>query len=45
MGVGIYQHASGTDSRNVKAVAAIYGFTPSSTSNQLGLTMGIRHAF
>ncbi|WP_175154086.1 porin, partial [Paraburkholderia ultramafica] len=40
---GIYQHASGTDSTGTPAVANISLFSPSSTSNQVAATVGIRH--
>ncbi|MGU7770466.1 porin [Burkholderia sp. MR1-5-21] len=43
--VGIWQHASGYDSTGSKAVAAIYGFTPSSTASQVAVTAGLRHSF
>ncbi|MFC0577226.1 porin [Paraburkholderia solisilvae] len=43
--VGAWQHATGTDSTGKTAVAQIYGLSPSSTSNQLGLRVGIRHNF
>lgn len=42
---GVYQHASGTDSTNRPAVANISLFSPSSTSNQIAATIGIRHKF
>ncbi|MGF6368005.1 putative porin [Paraburkholderia sp. RAU6.4a] len=42
---GIYQHASGTDSTGTKAVANISLFSPSSTANQVAVTIGIRHKF
>jgi len=42
---GIYQHASGTDSTNHKAVADINGLSASSTSNQVAAVVGIRHKF
>jgi predicted porin len=42
---GIYQHASGTDSTGTPAVANISLFSPSSTSNQVAATVGIRHKF
>jgi len=42
---GVYQHALGTDSTNRPAVANISLFSPSSTSNQIAATVGIRHKF
>lgn len=43
--VGVFQQASGTDSRNAPAVAAINGLTPSSNNRQLTARVGIRHKF
>ncbi len=43
--IGAWQHASGYDSTNTKAVAAINGVTPSNTQNQVVTTVGIRHKF
>ncbi|GAB2900800.1 porin [Paraburkholderia jirisanensis] len=43
--VGVYQHASGTDSTGSVAHASIDGLTPSSTSNQLGLRVALRTRF
>jgi len=43
--VAVYQHASGTDSLNQPAVASITGMTPSATSNQVAVRVGIRHKF
>jgi predicted porin len=43
--VGVYQHASGTDSTNQTARANINGLTASSTSNQVAAIVGIRHKF
>jgi predicted porin len=43
--VGAWQQATGTDSTGKTAVAQIYGLSPSSTSNQFGLRVGIRHNF
>jgi predicted porin len=43
--IGVWQHASGYDSTNTKAVASINGMTPSSTQNQVVTTVGIRHKF
>ena len=42
---GIYQHASGTDSTGMPAVAAITTLSPSSTANQTVALVGIRHKF
>ncbi|WP_322041283.1 porin [Burkholderia diffusa] len=43
--VGIWQHANGHDSTGGKAVASIYGFTASTTANQLAVALGLRHSF
>ncbi|SAK82848.1 porin [Caballeronia calidae] len=43
--VAVYEHASGTDSLNQPAVAMITGMTPSTTSNQVAVRVGIRHKF
>nr|WP_233833342.1 porin [Paraburkholderia sp. ZP32-5] len=43
--VGVYQHASGTDSTGQQAHASIDGLTPSSTSNQLALRVALRTRF
>ncbi|WP_321953681.1 porin [Paraburkholderia bannensis] len=43
--MAFYQHASGTDSRGLPAVAALGGVTASRTSNQTLVTAGIRHRF
>lgn len=43
--IGVYQHASGTDSTGGAAVAAINNQTPSSGSNQFVGRVGIRHKF
>lgn len=42
---GVYQHASGYDSRNRPAVANIVGTSASSTPNQLVTVAGMRHRF
>jgi predicted porin len=39
------QRANGHDSLGQPAVAAISGFTPSATSKQVGLRIGLRHKF
>ncbi|RQV70285.1 porin [Burkholderia cenocepacia] len=41
----VYQHAIGTDSLGQAAIASIAGFSPSSTSNQVGVRLGVRHKF
>ncbi|WP_321871577.1 porin [Paraburkholderia tropica] len=41
----VYEHASGTDSLNQPAVATITGMTPSATSNQVAVRLGMRHKF
>ncbi|SEJ70297.1 porin [Paraburkholderia diazotrophica] len=43
--IGVYQHASGTDSTGKTAVAAINGLTQSSNENQFTARIGIRHKF
>ncbi|MGI4861792.1 MAG: porin [Janthinobacterium lividum] len=43
--IGVYQHASGTDSRNRPAVASINGLSASSSSSQTSVTLGLRHRF
>lgn len=43
--VGIWQHATGHDSTGGKAVASIYGFTASTTANQVAAALGLRHSF
>lgn len=43
--IGVYQHASGTDSTGKAAVAAINNLTPSSNNNQFTARVGIRHKF
>jgi predicted porin len=43
--VAVTQRASGTDSLNQNAVATIDGLTPSATSRQSTLRLGIRHWF
>ncbi|WP_321818596.1 MULTISPECIES: porin [unclassified Paraburkholderia] len=43
--LAFYQHASGTDSRGLPAVAAIAGATWSKTNVQVIATVGIRHKF
>ncbi|WP_311767581.1 porin [Burkholderia sp. Bp9012] len=43
--VGIWQHATGHDSTGGNAVASIYGFTASTTANQLAVALGMRHSF
>ena len=43
--IGVYQHASGTDSLGQSAVASINGLTPSSTNNVFTARVGIRHKF
>ncbi|MBN3724536.1 porin [Burkholderia sp. Ac-20379] len=41
----VYEHASGTDSLNQPAVATITGMTPSATSSQVAVRIGVRHKF
>jgi len=43
--VGVYQHASGTDSTGQQAVASINNLTPSNSNNQTTVRVGIRHKF
>lgn len=43
--IGVYQHASGTDSRNKPAVAAINGLTASTGDSQTTVHVGMRHRF
>ncbi|WP_321916797.1 MULTISPECIES: porin [unclassified Paraburkholderia] len=43
--IGVYQHATGTDSTGNSAVASINGLTPSSTNNVFTARVGIRHKF
>ncbi|MEI6002149.1 porin [Paraburkholderia bengalensis] len=43
--IGVYQHASGTDSTGQQAVASINGLTPSNSNNQTTVRVGIRHKF
>jgi len=43
--IGVYQHASGTDSTGQSAVASINGLTPSNSNNQTTVRVGIRHKF
>ncbi|HEX7911713.1 MAG TPA: porin [Paraburkholderia sp.] len=43
--IGVFQKASGTDSTNKPAVAAINGLTASSNDRQIALRVGIRHKF
>ncbi|HKR41875.1 MAG TPA: porin [Paraburkholderia sp.] len=43
--IGVYQHATGTDSTGNTAVASINGLTPSSTNNVFTARVGIRHKF
>jgi predicted porin len=43
--MGVYQHASGTDSRNRPAVAAINGLTASTSDSQATIHIGLRHKF
>lgn len=43
--IGVFQKASGTDSRDKPAVAAINGVTASSSDQQTVLRVGIRHKF
>ena len=42
---GVYQHASGTLGDGRANVAAIGSLTPSSTTNQVAVTIGMRHRF
>ncbi|WP_321965077.1 porin [Paraburkholderia sp. J7] len=43
--IGVYQHATGTDSLGSSAVASINNLTPSSTNNVFTARVGIRHKF
>ncbi|WP_153099310.1 porin [Paraburkholderia hayleyella] len=43
--IGVYQHASGTDSTGQTAVASINGLTPSNSNNQTAVRVGLRHKF
>ena len=43
--IGVYQHASGTDSTGQSAVASINGLTPSNANHQTTVRVGIRHKF
>ncbi|KAK45352.1 porin [Caballeronia jiangsuensis] len=43
--IGTYQKASGTDSTNKTAVAAISNLTPSANDRQFAARVGIRHKF
>ncbi|QBR04323.1 porin [Paraburkholderia pallida] len=43
--IGVYQHASGSDSTGKSAVAAINTLAASGNSNQLNARIGIRHKF
>jgi len=43
--IGVYQKASGTDSTNKPAVAAINGLTASSSDRQTAVRIGVRHKF
>ncbi|MFJ2992907.1 porin [Pandoraea sp. NPDC087047] len=43
--VMVYQRASGVDSTGKAAVAAVANLSASSTSSQVGATVGIRHVF
>lgn len=43
--MGFYQHATGTDSRGLPAVANIAGWRASSTNTQTIATIGMRHRF
>jgi predicted porin len=42
---GVWQHATGTNSLGVQAVAANTNITASSTPNQVAVRVGIRHSF
>ena len=44
-GIVVYQHASGTDSLEQSAVAAIAGQTPSANNHQIAVRLGLRHRF
>ncbi|MCP3711954.1 porin [Paraburkholderia sp. CNPSo 3274] len=43
--IGVYQHATGTNSNDVAAVASINNLTASSTNNVFTARVGIRHKF
>lgn len=43
--VGVYQKASGVDSRDVTAVASLNNLTPSSNNHAATVRLGIRHKF
>ncbi|MGF6600747.1 putative porin [Paraburkholderia sp. GAS448] len=43
--LAVLQHASGRDSLDQPAVASISGFSPSTTSNQVGVRVALRHKF
>jgi predicted porin len=43
--VGVYQKASGTDSRNMSAVAVINNVSPSNSDTQAVVRVGLRHRF
>ncbi|PLZ02381.1 porin [Burkholderia sp. WAC0059] len=43
--VGVYEHASGTDSFGQPAVAAITGQNPSASDQQYGVRLSFRHRF
>jgi hypothetical protein len=43
--IGAFQPASGTDSLGRSAVAAIGYLTPSATSKQVAVSVGIKHLF
>ena len=43
--IGVYQHATGTDSSGQSAVASINNLTPSNSNNQTTVRVGIRHKF
>jgi predicted porin len=44
-GVAVWQHASGRDSSGNRAVANLFGLSPSSGPNQLAVRMGLRKTF
>lgn len=43
--IAVFQHASGTDSRDRPAVASINGLTPSTSNSQSTVHFGVRHRF
>jgi predicted porin len=43
--IGVYQHASGTDSTGKQAVAAINLLTPSTSNSQAVVRVGLRQKF